>query len=226
MKDFFSLYTLTPWDGLNTDNLTRVKLLSLKSILTSYPVIRPEFLDDLISNLYNEKHFSYIQSIKRIQGPGNEDYDISHWNFIWAMDKDRRMFQFLIQKEKETESSQSVMAALAPPELAKLIQDHKKEAIHRILSLINSPKQINFLIVLAPKGKSIAQEQQPIPIKKELLKNLQLQNYLSNIPNIQGQWFPSFAPKCPICNVELVGMENYQIGFGKMICPRCGYKKL
>lgn len=166
-----------------------------------------------------------MESIKRVQGPNNEDYDISPWTFIWAMDKDRRMYQLLLQKEKNEESAQAILAALAPPELAKLIQEYKKDALLRILSLLNTPEKINFLMVLAPKGKSIAQEQQPIPINKQQLKNVHFQNVLKNMPNIQGQWFPTFSSTCPICNAKLVGLDNYEIGYGKMVCPRCGYYK-
>ena len=65
-----------------------------------------------------------MKTIKRIVGPQNEDYDISNWSFIWAFDKDMRMYQFLFQYVIEEEKSHAVLVALAPPELAKLFSKY------------------------------------------------------------------------------------------------------
>ena len=224
MNNFFSVFTYTPWDNLNTNFLTEVKLLSLKSINKTFPVIEPEFFDDLLSNLYNFNHYSWIQSIKRILGPDNEDYDIAPWNFLWAMDNEGRIFQFLFQKEKnEFKDSQATLVALAPPELGKLFSQYKEEAILRTLSLLNNPKKIKFLIALAPKGKSIAEEQQLIQVDKNALGKLKLINKLKQMPNIDGQWFPKSELKCPICKGPLTEISDYKVGF---VCPRCGFKKV
>ncbi|MHA1293703.1 MAG: hypothetical protein ACTSQJ_13675 [Promethearchaeota archaeon] len=226
MNQFFIVHTQTPWDNLKTQQLTQVRLLSLKEIFKSFPVIEKEFFDDLLSKVYSYNHYSWIKCIKRVIGPNNEDYDISYWNFLWAYDIQGRMYQFLFQKVKGGKTlSQSILVALAPPELGKLFDDYKKEAIHRILSLLNTPSKIKFLMILAPKGKSIAEQNQIFQINKKYLEKLRYIKTLANIPNIQGYWFPNFAPRCPICNELLVGIENYRIGFGKLICPRCGYEK-
>ena len=223
MREFFSVYTQTPWDGQNTNQLAHVRLLSGKSILSSFPVIQEEFFGDLISNIRATSQYTYFKSIKRIVGPEKEDYGISNWYFLWASDRDRRMYQLLFQREKKEGSVKSILVAMAPPELCKLIQDHGREAITRTLSLLNSPKQMGFLMVLGPKGKSIAEEQQLMRVNQ---KDADKVNFLKQMPNLNGQWFPSFKPRCPICNATLVGMENYEIGFGQLVCPRCGYKKL
>ena len=224
MNNFFSVFTYTPWDNLNTQLLTEVKLLSLKSITKTFPVIEPEFFDDLLSNLYNFKHYSWVQCVKRITGPNNEDYDIAPWNFIWAMDNKGRVFQFLIQKEKnEFKDSQATLVALAPPELGKLFNQYKEGAILRTLSLLNNPKKMKFLIVLAPKGKSIAEEQQLIQVDKKTLEKLKHINKLKQMPNIKGQWFPTSEVKCPVCNGPLTEISDYKVGF---VCPRCGFKKM
>jgi len=225
-NQFYTVYTLTPWDNLKSDQLTEVKLLSLKSVFKSYPVIEKEFFEDLISNIYKQGHYSYIESIKRISGPNNEDYDISSFIFLWAIDDQKRMYQFLFQKVNlQSKATQSVLVALAPPELGKLFSEHGKDAIHRIFSLLNTPKKIQFLMTLNPKGKSIAEEYQFYKIDPSKLAQLKNARILGNMPNIQGQWFPNFSPRCPICNELLVGLENYRIGGGKIICPRCGYQK-
>ena len=92
MDQFFSVYTFTPWDSFSGETLSRVKLLSLKSIFNSYPIIEPSFFDDLRLNLHEQPKFSMFNTIKRIIGPNKEDYDIKDWYFIWAMDNQNRMF--------------------------------------------------------------------------------------------------------------------------------------
>ena len=224
MSKFFSIYINTPWDKLPDENLTIVKLLSLKTIFQNYPVIEPSFFDDLTSNISNQQHYSWYKSIKRVVGPDREDYEIKNWNFIWAMDNKNRIFQFLFQKVTSGKDSKRILAALAPPELGKLFVQYKADAILRTLSLLNKPEQIKFLIILTPKGKSIAEEQQIIKFNKQDLDELQLINMLKKIPNLQGQWFPNFAPRCPNCNELMIELKGYTVGFGKLICPRCGYK--
>ena len=224
MSNFFSVFTYTPWDNLNIEVLTEVKLLSLKNLIKTFPVVEPGFFDDLLSNLYNFNHYSWVECIKRIVGPNKEDYDIKSWNFIWGMDHERRMFQFLIQKvEEDSKDSQAVLVALAPPELAKFFEQHKEGAILRTLSLLNSPKKMKFLMVLAPKGKSIAEEQQLLQINKKDLEKVQKINTLKQMPNIKGQWFPTFDVKCPICGGPLTQVYSREVG---LVCQRCGFKRV
>jgi len=221
MTDFFNIYTETPWDNLNTNQLTQIRVLSLKSIFKSYPIIEPSFFDDLNSKIIKITHYMWVQSIKRIIGPNNEDYDISNWNFIWAFDDQKRMFQFLFQKVEE----QGILVGLAPPELSKLFSDHGKGAILRTLSLLTNPSNITFLLALGPKGKSVAEGQQLFRTDKNYLEKLNYIRTLKDIPNIQGAWYPSSDPRCPICNSFMSEIKDYKIAFGKLICPQCGYKK-
>ncbi|MFX0011453.1 MAG: hypothetical protein ACFE9R_14165 [Candidatus Hermodarchaeota archaeon] len=227
MTNFFTVFTLTPWDSLNTKTLTEVKLLSLKNIFKTFPVIEPGFFDDILSNLYKYKHYSWVECIKRIVGPNNEDYDITSWNFIWGMDNEKRMFQFLFQKiQSDFKDSQAILVALAPPELGKLFNQYKQEAILRTLSLLNNPNKMKFVIVLTPKGKSIAEEQRLFPINENDLEKIKFNNMLKQMPNIKGQWFPIYEAKCPICGGMLTEIKDYGVGFGKLVCPKCGYKKM
>jgi hypothetical protein len=226
MNNFFSVFTYTPWDNLNSEVLAEVKLLSLKSVIKTFPVVEPGFFDDLRSKMYKFNHYSWVECIKRIVGPNNEDYDIKPWIFIWGMDYERRMFQFLIQKvEVESKDSQAVLVALAPPELAKLFEEYKDGAILRTLSLLNNPKKMKFLIVLAPKGKSIAEEQQLLQINKQDLDRLKFVNTLKHMPNIKGHWFPEYSPRCPNCNKLITEIKGFNVGFVKLKCPFCGYQK-
>ena len=221
MTDFFMVYTETPWDNLNTNQLTQIRILSLKSIFKIYPVIEPSFFDDLNSKIVKNNHYMWVQSIKRITGPKNEDYDISNWSFLWAFDDQRRMFQFLFQKVEE----QGILVGLAPPELSKLFSDHGKGAILRTLSLLTNPSKIKFIMVLGPRGKSIAEEQQLFRADKNYLGKLNYLRALKDVPNIQGDWYPSYDPRCPICNSFMSEIKDYRIGFGKLVCPQCGYEK-
>ncbi|MBY8983317.1 MAG: Trm112 family protein [Candidatus Lokiarchaeota archaeon] len=224
MNQFFTVYTYTPWDKLQTKDLSKVRLLSIMEIFQKYPVIEVEFFDDLKSNIHNNAHYDGINTIKRINGPKSEDYSIQNWIFIWAMDYENRIYQFLFQKTKKNDEIQGILVALAPPELAQLFSRFKKDAILKSLSLLNSPDQIKFLKLLTAQGKSMVEDKQIFQVNNNALRNIKLTNYLKNIPNISGQWFPSFTSKCPICNGILTELKEYKVGFGKLICPQCGYK--
>ncbi|MFX1366883.1 MAG: hypothetical protein ACFFCE_13250 [Promethearchaeota archaeon] len=225
MSNFFRIFTLTPWDSLNLKNLTEVKLYSLKNIFKSFPVIEPEFFDDLLSNLYKFNHYSLTESIKRIVGPENEDYDINPWNLVWGMDIERRIFQFLFQKVKnELKGSQATLVALAPPELGKLFNQYKKEAILRTLSLLNNPKKMKFLMVLAPKGKSVAEEQQLLRITKKDYEKLKFKEMLQQMPNIKGEWMLTHTPRCSNCGKEFPEIKALNVWSFKFKCPYCGHQ--
>jgi len=225
MSEFFQVYTHTPWDNLETNELTKIRVLSLKSIFKKFPVIEKEFFDDLTSNIKKNPHYSWIESIKRIIGPKNEDYDIKNWLFIWGFDIENRTYQFLCQKtEEQQSSSKAVLVALAPPELGKLFSEFKKDAMHRIFSLINTPSKIKFLMVLAPKGSSIAQEYQAYSVDQKISEQMQYIKNFGQKPNLKGEWFPHYKPICPICNNFMMELKDYDVGFGQLICPSCGYK--
>jgi len=226
MNEFFRIFTYTPWDGLNLKELTEVKLVSVKNIFNNYPIIEKEFFKDLSLNLKNHPKYSWFESIRRIIGPEEEDYSISSWRFIWALDNENRMYQFLVQKiDTDNSLSQAALAGLAPPELAKLFSEFKGQAIHKTFSLLNIPSKIKFLIYLTPKGKSIAEEVDSMLMDQKKLDKMNYIRSLANQPNIQGQWFPYFEIRCPACNKIISTVSGSKIGFGNLTCPFCGYKK-
>ena len=92
--------------------------------------------------------------------------------------------------------------------------------------IMNNPKKMKFLMVLAPKGKSIAEEQQLVHINKEALEKLKFENMLKQMPNIKGQWFYEASPRCPNCKREITEIKGINVGFLKFKCPYCGYQKL
>ncbi len=78
-------------------------------------------------------------------------------------------------------------------------------------------------MVLAPKGKSIAEEQQLLQINKQDLERLKFVNTLKKLPNIKGQWFPTSNLKCPNCNGPLSEVYTHEVG---LVCQRCGFKRV
>ncbi|MFW9821649.1 MAG: hypothetical protein ACFFE4_01860 [Candidatus Thorarchaeota archaeon] len=224
MTDFFNLQLYTPWDSLDSSKLTQVRLFSLRNIFKSFPVIETAFFDDLLMNLYNYKHYSWTECVKRIVGPNEEDYDISSFDFIWGYDDQNRMYQFLFQKTEEKKTSQAILVALAPPELGKLFKQYKDKAILRTLNLLNTANKMKFLMVLAPMGKSIAEERQLLQVGEKDLEKLKFEAMLKQMPNIKGQWFPEYSPRCPNCKKINTEIKGFNIGSIKFKCPHCGFQ--
>ncbi len=222
---YWNLLTYTPWDRLQTETLSKVRLMSILNIFDKYPIIGSNFFTDLNINIKEYSHYTFYKTIKRIIDPHNKDYTIQNWNFLWAQDKQRRMYQFLFQKVKKNDKIMAVLVALAPLELVKLFSIHKKESIIKTLSLLNNPNNISFLTLLYAQGKSIAEESKDFNIADKFLERIRFSNFLKEQPNVKGQWFPNYAPKCPICGSFMKELEGYRIGFGKLICPKCGYEK-
>jgi len=141
------------------------------------------------------------------------------------MDNERRIFQFLFQKVKdEVKVSQATLVALAPPDLGKLFNQYKEEAILRTLSLLNDPKRMKFLMVLAPKGKSIAEEQQLLHVNKKDLEKLKFNDMLKQMPNIKGQWILTRSPCCSNCKREIKEIKGLNVGVLKFTCSYCGHQ--
>ncbi|TFF89934.1 MAG: hypothetical protein EU548_05575 [Promethearchaeota archaeon] len=224
MSSFFEIYTFDP-DNPRSEALSKVRLLAITDLFEKYPIVEAQFFDDLTRNIQQYNHYSFLKTIKRIIGPNKEDYKIQNWHLIWAMDTQHRFYQLLFQRVKQKNQIQGILVALAPPELAKLYKKHKFDGLLKTLTLLNSHKNIKFVKLLGARGKSIAEEQQIFQLNQSDLQKVNIANYLKNIPNIEGQWFPSFAPKCPVCGAKMKELKGYRIGFGKLSCPQCGYQK-
>lgn len=223
---FWNLYTYTPWNPQKKGKLSQVRLKSIKeSYGSTYPIISQQFLKDLYRNISKYDHYTSTKSIKRIVDPSNNDYRIQNWNLIWAMDAKERIYQFLIQRKKVKNKVNNIIVALAPPELMELVGKFQRDGLLKALSLLNSPEQIKFLKLLFARGKSLAETQQRFKVDKEDLKKIKMANYMKRQPNINGQWFPSFAPKCPVCGNYMQELEAYRFMFRKWACPTCGYEK-
>ena len=64
-----------------------------------------------------------------------------------------------------------------------------------------------------------------IIFEKNSLEKLNYLRSLKDVPNIQGAWYPSNDPRYPICNSFISEIKDYKIGFGKLVCKKCGYEK-
>jgi hypothetical protein len=224
---FWNLYTYTPWDKKAANVISNIHLMSILKVFDKYPLIGSRFFDDIKLNIKNHSHYSFYKTIKRIINPQQKDYKIQAWNFIWAMDKKKRMYQFLFQKVKKDKKIMAVLVALAPMELVKLFSTHRKEGILKTLSLLTNPENMSFLTLLYPQGKSMAEESQKFNVADKNLDKIRFSNYLKQQPNVQGQWFPTFSPKCPVCGSIMKELDGYRVGFKrlKLVCPKCGYEK-
>ena len=80
-------------------------------------------------------------------------------------------------------------------------------------------------MVLTPKGKSIAEEEHILQFNKKNLDKLKFYNMLKEMPNIKGQWFPEYSPRCPNCNKLITEIKGFNVGLASFICPYCGYEK-
>jgi hypothetical protein len=79
---------------------------------------------------------------------------------------------------------------------------------------------------LAPKGISLAVEQQLIRANQNELDKIKFVNSLKDMPNIQGQWFFPHNPMCPVCKGLLIEKLDDIKGLQKLICPKCGYERM
>ncbi len=225
-KMFWTLYTYTPWNSQSQNKLAQVRLMSSKDSFNSkYPIISQKFIKDLYTNISKYKHYSHIKSIKRIVDPSNKDYSIQNWSLLWAMDSKDRIYQLLFQKTKVKNIINNIIVALAPPQLVELMKSYQRDALVKTLSLLNTPKQIKFLKLLFAHGKSLAETKQSFNIDKTDLQKIKMANYLKRTPNIEGQWLPHFAPKCPICGNVMKELEGYRFMYRQWVCPTCGYEK-
>ena len=71
----------------------------------------------------------------------------------------------------------------------------------------------------------MVEEQQLIKLNKNEIDKIEFINSLKSLPNIQGQWFFSHNPMCPVCKGLLIESMDYVKGYKKLVCPQCGYER-
>lgn len=197
-----------------------VTVQDVKQVFDGYPKIRLQFARDLRELGKQDKRYLLEMSVDKLQVEGHEeDIDAENWIFVWAVDFRGRVFHLLFERENTT----ILLVGAGPAPLVQFLHEMQQEAIPPTLGLLTQPDKVRSVVVFLSRTKPSAYK-----VAEMYRKYAQVQskiNQLKMMPNVEGQWFPSFAPKCPVCGNPLVGLDNYQVGFKQMVCPRCGYKK-
>ncbi|OLS15735.1 MAG: hypothetical protein RBG13Loki_0629 [Promethearchaeota archaeon CR_4] len=196
-----------------------LELKDAKEILDAYPKIDTKFINDLKNYAKTASNYVIESAIMELRTPKGLSVQPDNWLLVLGTDADNRPYQILIEKEK----AGYMISAFGPLDFVNFVTETGKSAIGPILALLASPKKMRILLVYVSYQTKPAWKPEELPTTKNpFLHWVQDQKAL---PNVNGQWFPAFAPLCPVCNNPLVGLEQYQVGFGQLTCPRCGYKK-
>jgi hypothetical protein len=196
-----------------------LELTDAKKILGAYPKIEAKFVGDLKQYAKTASNYVIESAILELHTPAGLTVQPENWLLVLGTDSENRPYHFLIEKEK----AGYIISAIGPQDFTNFVSETGKPAIGPILALLASPKKIRVLLVYVSYQTKPAWKPEELPTTKTPF--LQWAQDLKNTPNVNGQWFPSFAPLCPVCNNPLVGLEQYKVGFGQLTCPRCGYKK-
>jgi len=211
----FKVITRTSW----APNYLTIELEDVYNIFSSYPLVSKKFFKDLVNNIERKNHYWAEAGFQEIIANGQR-YEPHDWIFIWAIDFKDRLFWILFSRAVEL-GGRGALAGIGPPEFTEFIKQFGKNSIIPTLTLINDPEKMKKVVVIVSN---------PIEAKKPKI-NPELQQFklwidqLKMQKNVKGQWFPSFAPVCPVCNQKLVGLADYEVGFAQMICPNCGYQQ-
>lgn len=216
----FEIVTQVSW---MKNQLQKLKLTGLNEIFGTYPVIQKQFFKDLIANIEKYPHYWAEKGFKVLL-MGGKQYEPHDWIFIAATDFRDRTYQLLFSRSYELGGS-GAMAAAGPIEFTQFLKEVGKPAIVPTLSLINDHDKMKSVAIII----SSPQEAQ---LSKQAMKgNLELQRFkawvdqMKSTKNVDGQWFPTHEPICPICNERMIGIADIRVGFVKMICPRCGHEQ-
>ncbi|MHA1341569.1 MAG: hypothetical protein ACTSRZ_16730 [Promethearchaeota archaeon] len=211
----FRILTRVSW----APNVLTIDLIDLYKIFGAYPLVSKKFFKDLINNIERKSNYWAEAGFQEIISNGKR-YEPHEWIFLWAIDFRDRLFWILFSRSYEL-SGKGAIAAVGPPEFAEFIKQTGKAAIVPTLTLINDPEKMKKVVVIVSNPK----EAKKPKLSPELLQFKAWVDQLKMQKNVKGQWFPSFAPVCPVCNEKMVGLADYEVGFAQMICPRCGYQQ-
>ncbi len=216
-----TLSTRTSWQKTET----RIDLVSMKDILYPYPMIEQKFFDDLTKLCRSHENYYVEMGLLSVLGEEKQNLNPDTWILIWALDFKDRMFQLLVDRNA-VHKGKGAIAAIGPPDLSEFFSKMKYNAILPLLTLINTPEKMKSVGVIVSKPKSRQNKENE---RKEFQAYARFQNWIAKLkatPNVDGQWFPSSAPKCPMCGNPIVGIaDQYRVGFGFMVCPECGYNE-
>ncbi|MHA1731216.1 MAG: hypothetical protein ACTSU5_04700 [Promethearchaeota archaeon] len=196
-----------------------VSVADVREVFDGYPGISLQLVRDLRDLGKVHKNYLLEMALEDIVGRGTT-IDPENWIFVWAVDFRGRIFHLLFEREDE----RFLLAGAGPDAFFQFLREVGREALSPTLTLLTIPEKVRNVVVFLSKYKPPAYE-----LERRYEKYKQVQGFIDKLkatPNVNGQWFPSFVPRCPVCNAPLVGLQDYRVGFGQIVCPRCGYKKI
>ena len=213
------IQTRTSWQK----SATKVSLHPMREVMYPYPLIEKKFFEDL--NILSRKHQQYNveMGLLNIAGEGKKGLNPDFWILIWALDFRDRMFQILIERHPDY-GGKGAIAAVGPADLFEFFGSMKNNAILPTFTLINSPAKMKSVCVVVSRPKNYQERSKENTQYQSMGRFQNWINEMKQTPNVKGQWFPSNAPTCPVCNGPIVGIaDGYKIGFGMLVCPECGH---
>lgn len=195
----------------------RFELIGSNQILGTYPLIIPQFFKDLINNIKNHPNYRTESGLRGLIS-GGKNYEPHEWIFLWAIDFKDRPFWILFSRSPEM-GGRGAMAAVGPNDFAGFLKEMGKNAINATLSLINDYTKMKSVVIIVsnPKEAKLAKPNSDLQRFKAWVDQLKAQK------NVEGLWFPSHEPICPVCNEKMLGIADVRVGFVQMLCPRCGH---
>ncbi|UYP47017.1 hypothetical protein NEF87_003302 [Candidatus Lokiarchaeum ossiferum] len=213
------LSTRTSWQK----SATKISLHNMNDVIYPYPLIESQFFEDINSLTRKHQHYNAEMGLLNIAGEEKKALDPDFWILIWALDFRDRMFQILIERHPDY-GGKGAIAAVGPTDLLEFFGSMKNNAILPTLTLINSPEKMKSVVVVVSRPKNYQERSKEKNQYQAMGRFQNWINKLKNTPNTKGQWFPSNAPTCPVCNGPIVGIQDgYKIGFGMLVCPDCGH---
>ncbi|MHA2000793.1 MAG: hypothetical protein ACTSVU_01720 [Promethearchaeota archaeon] len=215
----YYLQTKTSWQKTPI----KLELHDMNDAITPYPLIESAFFEDMNTLCRKNNHYVVEMGLLHLVNQTQKELNPDLWILIWGKDFKDRIFQILIERPSDY-GGRGAIAAIGPNDLLEFFSSMKRNAILPTLTLLSSPEKMKAVYIIVSRPKSYNEKAKE---KQQLQGMARFKNWideLKRMPNKEGQWFPSNAPKCPICGGPIVGIaDEYRIGFGYMICPECGY---
>ena len=216
----FKIAAISTW--LDKNKPSEINLIDFGKEDGSYPKIEKPFFRDLITNCQTFEKYRIEGGLLGVFGPNGQSFVADDFIFLWAVDFKDRFFQFLINRSAQ-EGGKGIIAAAAPLELIGFLKN-TNDSLVATLSLINDPEKMKGVMLLVTQPPSYKEKMETEQKMQTISRFKNWVDTLKMTPNKEGQWFPTFKPRCPICNKEMTELEGFNLVFTQLICPDCGFK--
>ena len=217
---YFTIRTKTSWQK----EVHVLRLHDLRDSFMSYPLIEKIFFDDLKELVQKHKHYYLSTGLLQVKDPIGNELDPDMWMLIWAVDKEDRYYQILIERNP-AHMVKGAIAAVAPEDFFEFMSGMKEKMIKPFLGMLNTPDKIEKLVVVMSKAKTYTQKKAEEDWMYALSRFERWVDLLKRTPNKEGKWYPGDYPRCPNCNNPIIGItDEKDPTLGHLICPFCGYR--